>query len=93
MSGTVWEVGEILTSEQFPSGIAEIIDGSGYVVAFVPQHIGSARNAERQKMAQSICDRHNTQDDPDVISQTQAQLQAVQKERDEYKFMYEGLCK
>lgn len=42
-----WKVGETYSNDQWPTGVTEIEDNSGYVVAYVPLHQGSARNEER----------------------------------------------
>lgn len=61
-----WKVGDTLIDGLWPTGVTEIVDGSGYVVALVPEHIGSARNGERRLWAQMICDEHNAAADKAV---------------------------
>lgn len=51
---TLWSVGDTYIDAQFPTGVAEISDGTGYVVALVPLHQGSSRNADRSQMPNLI---------------------------------------
>lgn len=64
-----WEVGETYTDYYWKSGVTEITDGTGYVLAFIPQHIGSARNDARTRWAKHICDLHNEELDRRAASQ------------------------
>lgn len=51
-----WTVGDNYLDDRWPSGVAEIVDGSGYVVAYVPLHEGSSRNDERKHWPKRIVD-------------------------------------
>jgi hypothetical protein len=68
MTQTPWQVGETYADHQFPAGVTEIVDGSGYVVALVPLHMLSARYEERRHWPELIVKSVNAAMDPQVTA-------------------------